>query len=201
MKVRGLKLIFILLSFVQFANAQTEDKALKISLQTDLIAYTTSGGWSAWLAIQHYENKLSFAYVNFPNRYADYYDESGLQELDRFFRIQYARYFNPESKLRDFFIGANLEYHLRELEEDDNTATLEDSGFKIAPILGYEWHPWGKKDNALSNLSLVIWAGPTFLIGYDEELVFENTGSIYEARETIEGSVGVLLSYTIFKNY
>ncbi len=189
------------LFYVHFSMAQTEDRALKVSLQTDLIAYTAPGGWSAWLAIQHHENKLSFAYVNFPDRYADYYEDTGLKETDRFFRLQYARYFNPGKKLKDLFVGANFEYHLRELEEDNNTETIEETGYKIAPIVGYEWHPFGKKNNALNNLSLAIWAGPTFLIGYDEDITFHETGSIYEAREPIEVSVGVLLSYTIFKNY
>ena len=141
------------------------------------------------------------AYVNFPDRYAEYYEESGLKETDRFFRLQYARYFNPEKALKNLYVGANFEYHLRELEEDNNPATLEDTGFKIAPIVGYEWHPWGKKNNALSNLSLALWAGPTFLISYDDELTFEGTGTAYEARESVEASVGVLVSYTIFKNY
>ena len=118
--MKQFKLICLFLFFGNFLFAQTKEKALAISLQTDLIAYTTPGGWSAWLAIQHHENKLSFAYVNFPNRYAEYYDESGLKENDRFFRIQYARYLNPESRLKDFYVGANLEYHLRELEEDNN---------------------------------------------------------------------------------
>ena len=190
-------LILFALFCAQIAMAQIEDRALKLSLQTDLIAYTTPGGWSAWLAIQHHENKLSFAYVNFPNRYADYYDESGLQELDRFFRIQYARYFSPEKRMKDFYVGANFEYHLRELEEDNNTETLDDTGFKIAPIVGYEWHPFEKKDNALQNFSLALWAGPTFLISYDDELVFQQTNSTYEARELVEVSVGVLLSLSL----
>ncbi len=181
--------------------AQTEDKALKLSLQTDLIAYTTPGGWSIWGVIQHHENKLSLAYVNFPNRYAEYYDESGLKEHDQFFRLQYARYFNPEKRMKDFYYGINLEYHLRELEEDNSTEKLEDTGFKVAPIIGYEWHPWGKKDNVLQNLSLALWAGPTFLISYDDELIFQETGSIYEARESVEVSLGINVSYTFYKNY
>lgn len=197
------KISFLILAicYVQFVFGQTEDRALKISLQTDLIAYTTPGGWSAWLAIQHHENKLSLAYVNFPNRYADYYDETGLKELDRFFRIQYARYGNPEKKLKNLYYGVNLEYHLRTLEEDNSSETIDETGFKIAPIIGYEWHPWGKKDNALNNLSLAVWGGPTFLIGYDEALTFQQTGSIYEAREAVEVSLGLMLSYTIFKNH
>lgn len=194
-------LLFFLFLLGNTASAQTAEKALKFSLQTDLISYTTSGGWSIWAVAQHHENKVSLAYVNFPNRYADYYEESGLKERDQIFRIQYARYFNPEKKMKDFFVGANFEYHLRELEEDNSTEKLEDTGFKIAPIFGYEWHPWKNKDNALENLSLVIWAGPTFLIDYDDELVFQQTGSIYESPEAIEASVGVLISYTFFKNY
>jgi len=194
--------IILFLSFILGTSgfAQSNEKALKLSLQTDLIAYTTLGGWSAWLAVQHHENKLSLAYVNFPNRYANYYEESGLKENDRFFRIQYARYFNPQKKMRDFYVGANFEYHLRELEEDNNTESLNDTGFKIAPIAGYEWHPWKKKDNALQNFSLAVWAGPTFLISYEDELIFPQTNSTYEARELVELSV-VLLSYTFYKNY
>lgn len=194
---------FIILLFISTHSlfAQSNEKGLKLSLQTDLIAYTAPGGWSAWLAIQHHENKLSLAYVNFPDRYADYYEETGLKETDRFFRLQYARYMNPEKKLKNLYFGANFEYHLRELEEDRNTETLDETGFKIAPIVGYEWHPFGKKENALNNLSLAIWAGPTFLIGYDEDVTFQQTGSVYEARDGVEASVGVLLSYTIFKNY
>lgn len=180
--------------------AQTQERALKISLQTDLIAYTAPGGWSAWVAVQHHQNKLSLAYVNFPDRYADYYEASGLKETDRFFRIQYARYVNPEKALKNLYLGVNLEYHVRELEEDNNPLLITDTGIKIAPIVGYEWHPWGKKDNALQNLSLALWVGPTFLISYDKELTFEGTGSVYEARGAIEGAVGLLVSYTIVKN-
>jgi len=69
-----------------FGNTMTgQDDApnFKLSLQTDLIAYTTPGGWSAWLAMQHHQNKLSFAYVNFPDRYADYSEETGLIENDQ----------------------------------------------------------------------------------------------------------------------
>ena len=195
------QIIFIFLFFILGNSlfAQSNEKGLKLSLQTDLIAYTTSGGWSAWLALQHHQNKLSFAYVNFPDRYADYSEETGLIENDQFFRIQLARYFNPESKMKNFYVGANFEYHLRELEEEATSETLEETGFKIAPIIGYEWHPWKKKENALQNFSLAIWAGPTFLLGYDEDFTFQQTGSIYEARESIEVSLGVLVSYTFFK--
>lgn len=87
--------------------AQSNEKGLKLSLQTDLIAYTTPGGWSIWGVVQHHQNKLSLAYVNFPNRYREIYDDTGIEELDRFARIQLARYFKPTSKLRNFFYGAN----------------------------------------------------------------------------------------------
>jgi len=194
--MKQLTIVFLFALFGNSMLAQTEEKALKMSVQTDLISYTTNGGYSIWYAIQHHQNKLSLAYVNFPNRYADYYEESGLQERDQIFRVQYARYFSPESKMKDFFYGANLEYHIRTLEEDNNASILEDTGYKLAPIFGYEFHTFRKKENALNNLSFVIWAGPTFLFDYKDELVFANTGSVYEARESIEVSVGVLISYT-----
>jgi len=38
-------------------------------------------------------------------------------------------------------------------------------------------------------------------ISCSKDLVFEQTDSIYEARESVEVSVRVLISYTIFKNY
>jgi len=189
----------LIIFFGNIMTAQDDTPNFKLSLQTDLIAYTTSGGWSAWLAMQHHQNKLSLAMVNFPDRYADYSEETGLIENDRFFRIQLARYFNPESKMKNFYVGANFEYHLRELEEETTNEILDETGFKIAPIIGYEWHPWNKKENALQNFSLAIWGGPTFLLGYDEDLTFDQTGSIYEARESVEVSLGVMISYTIFK--
>ncbi len=43
--MRKLTFTIILLLGVLALTAQTEDRALKISLQTDLIAYTTPGGW------------------------------------------------------------------------------------------------------------------------------------------------------------
>ena len=80
--MKQITILFFGLIFNSLLFGQTDEKALKISLQTDLIAYTTPGGWSAWLAIQHHQNKLSLAYVNFPNRYAEYYEETGLKESE-----------------------------------------------------------------------------------------------------------------------
>ena len=72
---------------------QTEDRALKLSLQTDLIAYTTPGGWSIWGVAQHHQNRLAIAFVNYPNRYRNTYDEIGIKEIDRFARLQLIRFF------------------------------------------------------------------------------------------------------------
>ncbi len=181
---------------------QTTEKALKVSLQTDLIAYSSPGGWSAWFAVQHHQKKLSFAYVNFPNRYREIYDETGIKELDRFARIQLAHYFNPDSKLRNFFYGANVEYHWRKLEEDDNeNEVLEDTAWKLGPFIGFEWHPWRKKEKALSTLSIIPWIGINFRPrNYKQDRVFENTGNVYEIPNAAEGALGLNISYTIFKN-
>jgi hypothetical protein len=199
--MKQITLLVLLFILTHSLFAQNEEKGLKLSLQTDLIAYTTKGGWSIWGVVQHHQDKLSLAYVNFPNRYKDYYEESSLKENDRFFRLQYARYLNPDKKMKNFYVGGNFEYHLRELEEDNSAETLNETGFKLAPIFGYEWHPWKKKDNALQNFSLALWAGPTFLLGYDKEIVFQQSGNIYEPREPVEVSVGINISYTFYKNY
>ena len=78
---------------------------------------------------------------------------------------------------------------------------MDGEGFKLVPILGFEWHPWSKKENASQNFSLVLWAGPSFPFGgYEDKFVFQNTESIYPAKEKVEASLGVLISYTLFKN-
>ena len=197
-------LLFLTFVFACRVFAQQTDNELKISLQTDLLAYLpqTDGGWNAWAAIQKNQNKLSLAYVNIPNRYSEDQDDFGITDKDSFIRLQLARYINPDTKLKNFFYGFNLQYHFRELTENNNPNSIDVNGFKIAPILGYEWHPWNKKENTLGNFSLVLWAGPTFLFGdgFQEEQVFSGTGTIYPAREDVEVSAGVMISYTIFRN-
>ncbi len=196
----AVQLLIMILSYPVLA--QNNDNEFNISLQTDLLAYTTEGGWSAWITLQHNQNRLSIAYVNYPNRYSDDYDKYGVKDNDRFVRVQLARQFNPKSKLRHFYYGVNFQYHFRELIEDDNSSKLTANGLKVAPIIGFEWHPWSKKENALRNLSIGLWGGPTFLFGdgFNDEIIFPNTGTIYPAREDIEVSAGVMISYTIFRN-
>lgn len=177
------------------ATAQTEAPTLKLSLQTDLIAYTTNGGYSIWAVAQHHKNRLSLAYVNFPNRYAAEYEETGIKVDDSFVRLGLWRY---ASDRHAFFYGANFEYHWLKLAEDNNREVLNDNNLKIGAIVGYEWRPWNKKDNFLSNFSIAPWAGPTFVLNKNSH-VFENTGSVYEAASPIEASVGINLGYTLYK--
>jgi len=152
--------------------------------------------------VQHHQNKLSLAYVNYPNRYRDIYDESGVEELDRFVRVQLARYFNSTSKLRNFFYGANVEYHCRKLEEDNNPdEILNDTNWKLGPFIGFEWHPFSKKENALNNLSIIPWIGFNLRPNNtDQDRVFENTGTIYDKPDPVEGALGLNVSYTFYKN-
>ena len=106
------QIVFVCLLFILTHSlfAQSNEKGLKISLQTDLVAYTTAGGWSIWGVVQHHQNKMSLAYVNFSNRYRETYDDTGIEELDRFARIQF---FLPQS-------GIMLPDVTRELIQDDN---------------------------------------------------------------------------------
>jgi len=46
--MKQITVLFFALIFNSLIFAQTADKALKISLQTDVIAYSAPGGWSAW---------------------------------------------------------------------------------------------------------------------------------------------------------
>ena len=189
-------LILFVIAFIQPSFAQdTNTPGFKLSLQTDLIAYTTAGGYSIWGVAQHHKNRLSLAYVNYPNRYATVYEETGIREDDRFVRLGLWRY---SSDKHGFFYGLNFEYHWLELTEDGNTEIINDTNFKIGLIAGYEWRPWNKKDNFLSNISIAPWAGPTFILN-NEEHVFTQTGSISEAGSPIEVSVGLNLGYTFYK--
>jgi len=198
--MKHLIILFFAFALSNTIFAQTTQPNFKLSIQTDLVAYTTPGGYSIWAVAQHHQNRLALAYVNFPDRYKAIYEETGIKENDRFARIQLARHFNPETKMRNFFYGANVEYHWRELEEDGTSEVLTDNNVKLGPIIGFEWLPFSNKDNALNNLSLVIWAGPNFILQNEEqERTFATTGSVYEAPEAVEAAVGINISYTFFK--
>lgn len=197
----------ILLSILSFLShflfAQENNEEIKLSLQTDLLAYTTLGGWSAWGVAQHRRNKLSVAFVNYPNRYRNTYDEIGIKEIDRFTRLQLTRFFKPTSKLKHFFYGINAEYHWRELEEDDNpNEILNDTHWKLGVVIGYEWHPWNQKNNFTKNLSIIPWVGLNYFPSQNVPVrVFENTGNVYGLNSTtvIDIPFGLNISYTFFK--
>jgi len=180
--------------------AQTEAPKLRLSLQTDLLAYTTPGGWSAWASAQFQQYKLSLAFVNYPNRLRGVYEETGIQENPRWLRIQLSRAFRPTAKLRHFFYGLNVEHHWRELVEDGNPdEVLNDTNWQVGVFAGYDWAPWRKKDNALRNLSIIPWLGVNYLIdNVNQSRVFENTGSVYDIPPIFRPTVGLNLSYTFF---
>lgn len=193
---------FLILLFNISLFAQDEEKGLKLSLQTDLLAYTTSGGWSAWGVAKYKQNRFALAFVNYPNRYKDTYDETGIKNTDRFVRVQLARHFRPTSKLKNFFYGINIEHHWRELEEDNNPdEILNDTHWQGGLFVGFDWHPWSKKENALQNLSIIPWVGFNFRPNTGNQVrVFENTGQVYDIPNFIGRSIGLNVSYTFFKN-
>lgn len=178
--------------------AQSEAPKLQLSLQTDLLAYTTAGGWSAWTSAQLHLYQLSVAYVNYPNRFRAIYDETGIQENASWLRFQLSREFKPEAKLRNFFYGINVEYHWRELVEDNNPdEVLDDNHWQVGIFVGYDWAPWRNKDNALRNISIIPWLGANFLpSAINMSRVFENTGSVYDIPGDLRSTIGLNLSYT-----
>jgi len=197
------KLLFLfLLVFVgKYASAQSEPQALKLSVQTDLLAYTTAGGWSAWLSADYKRNRLALAYVNYPNRHRDTYDETGIKETDRWLRMQLSRQFKPTSLLKNFYYGLNIEHHWRELEEDNNPdEVLEDTHWQLGVFAGYEWQPWKNKENALNNLFITVLGGANYLPTNTEiARVFENTASVYPIPNIVRPTVGVNIGYTFYK--
>ncbi|HAA17376.1 MAG TPA: hypothetical protein DCR93_34085 [Cytophagales bacterium] len=183
------------------ARAQTEDPLpFSIELQTDLIAYTTAGGYSAWLTLRPGQNKIAFAFVNYPNRQRAVYAETGIRENDQFARLQVARYFAPTSKLKNFYYGINAEFHWRELVEDGNTSeVLNDTYWKTGPFIGYDWQPFANQENALRNLRIVPWLGLNIRPNNTRQArVFENTASVYPVPGAAQPAPGLNLSYTLF---
>ena len=183
------------------AWAQTEEPSqLNLQLQTDLLAYTTAGGYSAWLVMNAGQNKVALGFVNYPNRQRGLYEDTGIREDDQFLRVQLARYFAPTSKLKNFYYGLNTEVHWRELVEDGNpTEVLNDTYFVAGPFAGYDWQPFRAKENALRNLSLTAWLGINSRFHNAEQArVFENTASVYPIPTPVQPSLGINLSYTLF---
>ena len=193
--------VLLVLMVHQSVSAQEALPKVQLSLQTDLLAYTTPGGWSAWASAQFSQYKLSLAFVQYPNRFRDIYEETGIKETPSWIRIQLSRQFKPESRLRNFFYGLNIEHQWRKLEEDGNLdEILNDTHWQYGVFAGYDWTPWRKKDNALSNVSLIPWLGLNYIpnnVGMSR--VFENTGSIYNIPGPIRSTIGINLSYTFFQ--
>lgn len=200
--MRHLHFVFLFLIFTASIFAQsTEGNQVKLSLQTDLLAYTTAGGWSAWASAQVNRYKLSLAYVSYPNRFRNIYEETGIKENPRWLRVQLSRAFKPTSKLRNFFYGLNIEHHWRELEEDNNPdEILNDTQWQLGLFVGYDWAPWRNKESALRNLSVIPWVGLNGIAHNSEKArVFENTGSLYSIPDPIRSTIGINLSYTFFQ--
>lgn len=200
--MRHLSIVFLILLCTNSIFGQSqESNQLKLSIQTDVLAYTTPGGWSAWASAQLNRNKLSVAFVRYPNRFRDIYEETGIKETPRWLRIQLTRQVKPESKLRNFFYGLNLEHHWRLLEEDNNpNEILNDTYWQLGAIVGYEWAPWSEKEYALRNLSFIFWTGLNVIPNNTGlSRVFENTGSVYDIPSNFRTTIGINASYTFFQ--
>ncbi len=84
--MRYVVILMLVFSSCISTRAQSEEEnGLKVSLQTDLLAYTTPGGWSASVSAQSDRYKL---YVSYPNRLRERYEETGIRKNFRWLRIQ-----------------------------------------------------------------------------------------------------------------
>lgn len=198
--MKHLALLLVLLAPLLGARAmaQTDPPKLQIAVETDLIAYTSLGGYSAWATVQHHRNRLSISYVNYPNRRRGIYNDTGIQEDDRFLRLSLWRYWNDQ---HTWMYGLNGEYHWRRLVEDGNASEeLNDSYVSLGFIVGYHWHPFNERENALQNLSFSAWAGVNYLFPSTVKArVFEQTGSVYNSLAPFGPTIGVNVSYTLFQ--
>jgi hypothetical protein len=196
-------ILFLCVFIGKEAFTQSEPPNLKLSVQTDLLAYTTPGGYSAWLSAEHKRHKLSIAFVNYPNRFRDKYDETGIKETPRWLRFQLSRkFFKPTSKFKNLHFGLNVEHHWRQLEEDNNPdEILNDTHWELGVFAGYDWQPWKNKENALRNIFLTPWVGGNYLPTNTEMArVFENTASIYKIPNPLRLTVGINIGYTFYQN-
>lgn len=185
---------FLLLFIGSLTYAQNDNSTLKLSLETDILAYTSSGGYSIWGTMQYNKNRVSLGFINYPIRYPRIYEETGVKDIDRFIRLALWRYANDKNA---FFYGISLERHQRILEEEITGETLEDFYFKIGAMIGYEFHPFSKQDNFLQNLSLSLWGGPGVILQNNKlSRVFEETGTVYDVPGLFQQVVGVNISYT-----
>ena len=195
--LRNTILLFVFLVATTHAvDAQTDSSTLQISAETDLIDYTSLGGFSVWGTVQKHKNRLSISYVNFPNRYRGIYKETGVKDHDQWLRLSLWRYLNNK---HSFFYGVNGEYHWRKLTEDESFEEISEDDIQIGTILGYHWRPFKAKESNLSDLSFSAWAGVNFrILSMREARVFELTGSIYELPPVFEPTGGVNIIYTLY---
>ncbi len=190
------RLLMLLLLGSWAAQAQTGPISTSVSVQTDLLAYTTKGGYSIWSVARRGQNQVSLSFVNYPNRNKSYYQTSGLKENDQFVRLGLMRYWNKK-KWKSLFYGIHLEYHWRELSEDGSPEKLHDQHIAFAPIMGYTWHPIHKA--GLNRLVVMGWAGPRLRpYFYKQDRVFEQTGSVYPTPSFVDLALGITIGYELF---
>jgi hypothetical protein len=196
--VKNILFLFLLLSgTTSVSYTQTVSQPLQIAVETDLLAYTTLGGFSVWGSIQKQKNRLSISYVNYPNRYRGIYKDTGIKDHDQWMRLSLWRYWSHTSS---FIYGINGEYHWRTLAEDESTEEISEDDVQIGAILGYHWRPFTERETNLSNLSFSAWAGANFrVLSTREARVFEQSGSIYELPPVFEPTGGVNVIYTFYK--
>lgn len=171
----------------------THAKPHSLSIQTDLLAYTSKGGYSLWGVYRRGNNQAYLAWVHYPNTNKNAESADDFTETRSWFRLGFTRYLAPQ-QLKGLYAGVNLEYYWRSIEEKATSALIQDNYFAFAPIVGYTFSPI--PEGKLSPFTVMLWAGARFRPNYYRyDHVFTDTGAVFPLPSPVELTLGINLGW------
>ncbi|MEM7655992.1 MAG: hypothetical protein AAF399_07675 [Bacteroidota bacterium] len=195
--MRRFFLILVQLVALQSLWAQGGEGNVKLSLQTNLLSYTNSDGYSLWIAGQSGLNQVFLGFDQAPSFDNSYYYTTGIKENARSLRLVWSRYVGTNKWYRDFFYGPHAEYHWSLLEETITRERQNTEHLRAGLMVGYHWTPWGKKDNFLQPIGILPWVSFSYRFGSsNQQTTFERTGNTHDNSQALYHSFGLNLRNT-----
>ena len=179
-------------------TAFAQDSDMTLSLQTDVTSFFTQGGYSIWLSGQKKRNQIQVSFENTPNAEQSFYYNHGIREDNKTLRISLAKYIGLDRWYERWYYGLNLEYVWSHLEETVTRETKNANHFRTGILIGYNWHPFSKKNSFLKNIGIMPWFSYNYRFNYkNQSKRFEITGNTYNNQKAFYTSYGVNISYNI----